>query len=709
MTRRLTLGSLLEPLVKGWIGKITLALEHKKRRFQDDADEALRFFNGPHDFMYDERYSRKSGGFRFGGGDGEGHPNPSFRMTINKAAEMVQLFGPVLYHKNPVRQVNPRKLPLPPIEFFGDPADETPIMPPVTGFGGFPPGIGQPGSPTPGSLEEALLGGQPAGQPQGIPPGHPGMPAPPVMTVGMQVLEQYAQIEKEHNKEDAIDKTRAMLMDYVLNYTPNELGLKDQFRSAIDEALIKGMGCLWTTVEYTKSGGKLIGSFYDTVDNLVIDADMESIDDAQWIAQRCIRPVWKVEKEFNLKPGSLKKGNLESFNSQGSSGTEADYDRRRGLTNDLMIYWKIYSKMGAGGRMSGVPEHLKSALEPMGDYCYLVVADNVPWPLNLPEDVPMAPEELQQRIEWPTPFWADNEWPFTPILFHPIPRQVWPMSHLKPAMGELKFLNWAYSFLAGKIRTTSRDFVACLKGAAEELKDQILHGQDLTFLEIEQMGGNRMISEVVQFLQHPPMQGDIIMVLRLIESNFEKRTGLSELVYGMSTRQMRSAEEASLKGDQIAIRPDDMSSRVEDAATMIARKEGIANRWHMEPQDVQPILGDMGAQLWGQLITSQKFSVVQELEYRIEAGSARKPNKDRDVANLGQAMQTLGPILQGWAMNAGDVNPFNALVTDWAKTLDLDAKKYLLTPPPPPAPPLPPPGMPPEGEMPGVTPPTPPV
>ena len=38
---------------------------------------------------------------------------------------------------------------------------------------------------------------------------------------------------------------------------------------------------------------------------------------------------------------------------------------------------------------------------------------------------------------------------------------------------------------------------------------------------------------------------------------------------------------------------------------------------------------------------SDPREIIHQLEYRIEAGSIRKPNKDRDVANMQQAVQQL--------------------------------------------------------------------
>ena len=52
------------------------------------------------------------------------------------------------------------------------------------------------------------------------------------------------------------------------------------------------------------------------------------------------------------------------------------------------------------------------------------------------------------------------------------------------------------------------------------------------------------------------------------------------------------------------------------------------------------------------------------------------------------ALQNLGPVLSG-LIGAGMVDPFNALIKDWAESLDLDATPYLVPPPPPPPPPGP--------------------
>jgi len=156
----------------------------------------------------------------------------------------------------------------------------------------------------------------------------------------------------------------------------------------------------------------------------------------------------------------------------------------------------------------------------------------------------------------------------------------------------------------------------------------------------------------------------------------------------------RSAAEAQIKNENISIRPDNMANELEDCMSLLARREALAARWLLEPQDIKPILGPMGATAWAQFIMRRDIvSLTREFLYRVEAGSSRKPNKATRVEQMQMAVQTLGPILSQLA-GAGVTDPFNALMSDWADSLDIDPKPYLLPPPAPPAPPAAPPGLP---------------
>lgn len=631
----------LRAVCAAWIEKINKAADFKRAQFGKDAAECMKFFNGPYDWLY--KSLRAPGDERGSVPDVADLPEPSFKMTCNKVAEAVQLFGPVLYHKNPHRQVNPRKLP------------ELPF----------------------GLLSSAVQD--------------------PAALQMIQFQEQ--QMMMAAQQQEAVDKARAALMEWMLNYTPGELNLKFHSRDAIDEALIKGAGVLWLEAYQPKGSNlTLFGSFYDSVDNLQLDPDMETLEECKWIARRRVGAVWEVERRFGLAPGTLKP-QIESFNQQGVVNADPDggYQRARGMTNDLFVYWEVYSKMGVGGRLSGTPKEYRDVLEQFGDFAYIVVAEGTPFPLNVPNQLMSDPNaDILTRFEWPVPVWMDDAWPMKMLAFHRVPRQLWPMSHFKPALGELKFLNWAYSHLASKIRVTCRDWVAMKKSAGDELKDRILHGRDLTLLEIEATHP-QTISELVQFLQHPEMNGDIWRVIQQVAENFDKRTGLTELMYGQSAVQLRSASEANLKSDAMNVRPDDMANKVEDWMTEVAKNEAIAVHWHTRPEDVAQLMGPSASFYWGQLISSSNpFEMTHQLQYTIEANSTKKANRDRDAANFNGAMQNLAQPLLGFGQSSGNFQPYNALVSGWAKTMDLDANSFLIpnfVPPP-----LPPESAPPAGK-----------
>ena len=210
------------------------------------------------------------------------------------------------------------------------------------------------------------------------------------------------------------------------------------------------------------------------------------------------------------------------------------------------------------------------------------------------------------------------------------------------------------------------------------------------------------MSDVISVFQLPNATSEIWSVISAVTEMLEKRLGLTELVYGMTNRQIRSATEASVRSEQISIRPDDMAECVENCMTQIARKEALAARWLLSPEDVAPVVGPIGAAAWAQHVSSMEpIQVAREYDYRIESGSARKPNKATRAEQMQAALQNLGPVLSG-LIGAGVVDPFNALVRDWADSLDLDATPYLVPPPPPPPePPMPgPAGGPPGGPVP---------
>lgn len=640
---------LLRTLTQTWVKKLNAAVQYKKP-FTEDAKEACNFFDGEHNWMWRDSYARGERGYN------TSISAPNFRIQVNKVFELCDLFGAVMYHRNPTRTVT---------------VTERPEI-------------------TPESVGIELAPGQ---DPATLPPEQ------------LQILQMALEEEKGKQRRHGT----AVLLDKYLNWTPAELNLKQHGQKWVREALMKGMGTMWTEMIELESSGdgtrpptKIVGSFYDSVDNLVIDPDWDNMDDMLWCARRCVHPIDVVAEEYGIPEEKLRK-HLEGGNEVKIDREPKSKKDKIEKTHDLVTYWKIWTKCGLGDRFKNVPKQYRGMFDSLSKHCYLVICEGIEFPLNMPPEIMeqsleeggAVSQEIITRTSWPIPFYADpNGWPFVPLWFHWKPGYSYPISHIRPAIGELRLLNWALSFAATRIATSCETMIAVQKAADQTIKDQILAPSEGGFklIEISELLG-RGIGDIISVFQLPQVSKDLWDIIGSISEQFAQRTGLTELAFGYTRSMFRSASEANIKQENISIRPDNMSNQLEDAMSLLARREALAARWLLEPQDVVPVLGAVGAIAWEKnVVTTDLVDLSRDFLFRVEAGSARKPNKATRVEQMQLSVQTLGPIVSG-LVGSGIVDPYNALMRDWADSLDIDATPYMIPPPPPPQalPPPPPP------------------
>ena len=613
-----------------WMSKITLATNEKNERFQKWADESMRFFDGAHDWMWQDIPPKVPA---IGATDNN-QWMPMFRMTYNRMFEAVALLGPALYFRNPNVTCTPH---------------EFPEIDPMSLGAGF-------GDPN----------------------------------VDMQIQQMMMQQQYEY----ATRKSMAEMYESILNWLQLATNKKVEIRHAITDALIKGAGYLWCSVESpAMSDTKIVRSHYVNADDILKDPDAMQESDVQWIARRCVQPLNVIEEKYGIPYGTLK-GQIMSYDSEARTtrGSNKKPKPTRETSYDLLEYWEIYSKNGFGHLLRG--KENRDPVSPIdvsqfGKYCYLAVAKNIPFPLNLPTDVVMQGdmEEIFMRAQWPIPFWQDepvsNGWPYTELGFYDKPGSVWPVSIFKPVAGEMRFINWCMSFLADKAASACQTIVGRAKAAGAEIQRQMSGASSpYTIVEISDILG-KSVKDVYSFIESPSFPVDIWNVIAAVDERIDKRLGLTELMYGLSSRQMRSAAEANVKDQNVSVRPDDMSNTVEDFVSMTNLKEAEAARFLLEPEDVAPITGGLGTMLWAQHVQSTRpDDVVRSYSFRIEAGSARKPNKQAKVDQLTQFAQFSLPLMQEFAAQ-GMTGPWNAMMKELGDAMDIPSDMFMLNIPPP--------------------------
>jgi hypothetical protein len=617
-------------ITAAWLAKIDLALKVRDEQFGQYAEEALQFFDGETNYMWAEQRARGNSGFL----DREGGSLPTFRIQVNKLFEAVAYFGPALYAQNPNGQV-------------------TPILPPEV-----PP--------------EAL----------GIDPNDP---------YGMQ---EYMAIAQQEALKMASKRACASVKQNYLNWLQRETDKKTEARRGIGEGIVAGIGFL-ETVMHQPPSGKIVmpRSRYLSWSDVVFDPDASYFEDVQWMAIRRCGPVNKVEERFGYERGELK-GQYQSYASQPTPKAKKEAKQYRGGKSfDQIEYWEVFSKNGFGDLLfddAKIPKVHQLDYSVFGPYCYIVCAQNIPQPLNIPQSVLTAAveaqddTELMQRVQWPIPYWYDDGgWPVSRLCFYDKPNCIWPIPMFKPAMGELKFVNWCLSFLADKVAASCGTYIGVLKEAGTEIQRQIASKNGpFTIIEIATALG-KPLDQMVSFLQAPNFSIDIWKMIAEVMVLIDKRTGLTELMYGLQATQDRSATATNIKQGNNSIRPDDMASRVEDWLSEVQIREMQAARWFCEAKDIEPVCGTLGALVWqNYVMPSDVDDTVLAYDYRIEAGSARKPNKANKAEQLISLGQYMLPVMQEMAL-AGMVDPWNAYVADIAESMDIDPTGYLLPQPPP--------------------------
>ena len=105
----------------------------------------------------------------------------------------------------------------------------------------------------------------------------------------------------------------------------------------------------------------------------------------------------------------------------------------------------------------------------------------------------------------------------------------------------------------------------------------------------------------------------------------------------------------------------------------------LAGSW--KPTTSSELVGEVGGYFWTSHITDEDPElVVREMRATVEAGSARKPNKQRDAQNVNTVLHVLFPEFSKHADATTDTSALNALVQKWGEAIDMDVSDMMLGP-----------------------------
>jgi hypothetical protein len=592
---------LLGPLVSSWYSRFEAAEKHKDR-FKVMAKLCRQFLGSSAKAMWENDFRA------------EFYPrvnSPEFMVSLNKAFELVAIIGPSLYWQNPTREVKRPSVP-----------DQASILQSL--------GMG----------DETLL----------------------------QMIRQEQQVQESRNQ------LRSQLASSYLEYSTREQpnGLKADMEQIIQEAQVTGLGLGWTEA-YTNrvTGAVLTGTFFDSVDNLLLDPDSRDPNwkDVKWMARRHCEPIWEVERRFGYEPGYLRgKGTSISAEHQShmtglNSGQE--------LYHDMMEWYEIWSCAGIGARVTQVHADLGHALDRItGDYCYLCITKNVPHPLNLPAELLTIaqPEMIQDALRWRAPkygpvfeLWQDRKWPVEPMKFYSVPNSPWPMAVLGPGIGCLLAMNILLVTHLGMSWDRRRDFIAANEAYAAQVEAAVKGENNPAVIKINS-ASEMPVSDVIAFVNRPDVQGNLLEWLEWLDNQFQMATGLGDIHYGISQRQVRVSSDIEARRSAANVRPEKMATDVHQFVVATSTKEMWLAALTVRGAQLSGLLGPWGGMAWDTLVAAEDIvSLSAETEIYVEASDLRRPNREKDMADLERLLPFWLPVLQNYMPATTDTNPANAM------------------------------------------------
>lgn len=518
------------------------------------------------------------------------------------------------------------------------------------------------------------------------------------------------------------DELRANIMQWIVNYLPNEYGLSRESKIVLPEAFVKGRCLVWLDAVQAPVG-LIPAHCAESVNNVLCDPDAEQWRDCAYIVRIRHRSAYRIAEDFaqyGITAEMLRSQQtsqwLEAARTSTSaslrSNRSADVEEARG---DVITYFEVFSRIGVGSVLRDSPKEIQplvNAVDSLGGNVWLAICPGLNRPLNLSQEMfdlaamdSAAADDIVNALSWPIATFEDfaNPWPCQTLDFLPNTDNPWSTSPLWGAIPLLRFLDGSYNFVFERIHRTSKDLHLLSQSLEEAVKQAIERGKDQEIVYVNGKPGDDMKSLYAPFV-FQPLKQEIFEAIRMAEQQFEQFTGMTPLLSGAEdARQVRVAADIEARERHVTSRPQDYADGVEEWQGRIGRAEAVASRLIIEqsviarmarePEPEQPGAMPKGgwgpiSMLWHDLLATDDPVIANaELDYSVESGSGRRKNQSKFMNDVTQLTQTIGPVA-AQMIPQGNVGPWNALVQMLGEGLDRDMTDFLV-PPPQPGPPPP--------------------
>lgn len=456
-------------------------------------------------------------------------------------------------------------------------------------------------------------------------------------------------------KEEDVDK--ATITEAVVNYWWKHYNFQPEFRRAVKDFLVYGLGICKVGYKYEESEREAtpeeiqqevdgsneqldqfaaenphmahdLPTHQDVVDavplttietvhdapfverispfDFFIDPEATCLDDAKYLAQRIVLPLERVKEDERYNAAARR-----ALNADGSVKWQIEDDHANAPTppNGRVTIWEYYDTETKEFSVFADQEKVG----------YLVDPQDYPYPFGLP---------------------------FVLIENYDVPDAFYPIGELE-AIEPLQYeLDATRSSMVRARKLDVPKFIA-RKGAFDQTAKDAL-GSDTPY-RVAETDNDRALNDLIIPLPRNDANAQLYQNhSEVIEADINLVTGVNDYMRGAQSEIRRTATEASIIQDAANARAADKLAIIEHAISEIARRlVGLAQHY-LEGEQVARVVGAAGAMTW---VPFTADDIAGEYDFDVEGGSTQPQNETFRRQQAMQLLQTMTPFIQMGVIN----------------------------------------------------------
>ena len=337
--------------------------------------------------------------------------------------------------------------------------------------------------------------------------------------------------------------------------------------------------------------------------DIYIDPEATCIEDAQWIAQRIVRPLDEAKKDKRYKASV-----------------------RKNLSADSML-----NPMYAPTDREEQNQYLAGVVERTVIYEFYDIVNNT---------MSVVPQSGGEFLVDPMPMPYAYGQPFVMLRNYDVPDYFYPMGDLEAIESLQLELDKTRSQLMNARKRYARKYLYHERSFGPEGREALESEDDGRLVPV--VDENKPLSEIVVPMPQIPLSPEIYNLSAIIEQDINTVSGVSEYARGSMPEIRRTATEASIIADAQNARAADKLAIVEIGIGHLARRVIELMQQYMTGEQMAQVSAAGGETLF---VPFARDDIVGEYDFSVEGGSTQPMNETIRKQQAVSLMNAVAPLV----------------------------------------------------------------